>query len=74
MALYVVFLCWSSIMSEPASEACNTRPRQTGYGTWVDILVRRTVSGFPFWGPLVQVFPLSFIGRTVQAQWSNLVL
>ncbi|CAI5945782.1 unnamed protein product [Closterium sp. NIES-65] len=38
MAVYFVFLCWSAIMSEPPAEACNTRPRQTGYGGWLDIL------------------------------------
>ncbi|GJP50092.1 hypothetical protein CLOM_g9233 [Closterium sp. NIES-68] len=38
MAVYFAFLCWSSIMSEPPSEVCNTRPRQTGYGGWLDIM------------------------------------
>ncbi|MCO5590850.1 hypothetical protein L7F22_044825 [Adiantum nelumboides] len=38
MALYIVFICWSAIMSEPLSETCNTRPRQTGKGDWVTII------------------------------------
>ncbi|KAG6555524.1 hypothetical protein Mapa_002759 [Marchantia paleacea] len=38
MGLYLVFLCWSAIMSEPVSETCNTRPRQTGKGDWLTIL------------------------------------
>ncbi|KAL3678925.1 hypothetical protein R1sor_021881 [Riccia sorocarpa] len=38
MALYLVFLCWSSIMSEPVSETCNTMTRQTGKGDWLTIL------------------------------------
>eukprot|EP00249_Psilotum_nudum_P007957 c20942_g1_i4 orf=486-1598(+) len=37
LALYIVFLCWSAIMSEPLSAKCNTRPRQTGKGDWVTI-------------------------------------
>ncbi|GAQ78459.1 Serinc-domain containing serine and sphingolipid biosynthesis protein [Klebsormidium nitens] len=38
MALYMVFLCYSAIMSEPASYSCNTRPRQTGRSDWVSIV------------------------------------
>lgn len=38
LALYVVFLCWSSIMSEPASVTCNTRPRQTGRADVITIV------------------------------------
>ncbi|CAI5484646.1 unnamed protein product [Closterium sp. Yama58-4] len=38
MAVYFVLLCWSAIMSEPPAEACNTRPRQTAYSWWLDIL------------------------------------
>ncbi|KAH7276285.1 hypothetical protein KP509_39G000900 [Ceratopteris richardii] len=37
MAIYMVFLCWSAIMSEPLSMSCNTRPRQTGKGDWMTI-------------------------------------
>ncbi|KAJ7549879.1 hypothetical protein O6H91_07G073200 [Diphasiastrum complanatum] len=37
VALYLVFLCWSAIMSEPASDACNTLPRQTGHRDWLTI-------------------------------------
>ncbi|KAJ7522045.1 hypothetical protein O6H91_19G080800 [Diphasiastrum complanatum] len=39
MAVYLVFLCWSAIMSEPLSETCNTRPRQTGKGDWLTIVL-----------------------------------
>ncbi|BBN12688.1 serine incorporator 1 [Marchantia polymorpha subsp. ruderalis] len=38
MGLYLVFLCWSAIMSEPISETCNTRHRQTGKGDWLTIV------------------------------------
>ncbi|CAK9203507.1 unnamed protein product [Sphagnum troendelagicum] len=38
MALYLVFLCWSAIMSEPLSATCNTRPRQTGRGDWLTVI------------------------------------
>lgn len=37
MAIYLVFLCWSAIMSEPLSMTCNTRPRQSGKGDWMTI-------------------------------------
>ncbi|CAK9210807.1 unnamed protein product [Sphagnum troendelagicum] len=38
MTVYVVFLCWSAIMSEPDSAVCNTQPRQTGKGDWLTIV------------------------------------
>lgn len=38
LAVYVVFLCWSAIMSEPAAVTCNTRPRQTGKADWITIV------------------------------------
>eukprot|EP01018_Ginkgo_biloba_P022121 Gb_36065 [translate_table: standard] len=38
MGLYVVFLCWSAIRSEPATEICNTRPQATGRGDWITIV------------------------------------
>ncbi|XP_002965853.2 probable serine incorporator [Selaginella moellendorffii] len=38
ISLYLVFLCWSAIMSEPASELCNTRSRQTGKADWLTVL------------------------------------
>ncbi|XP_024528791.1 probable serine incorporator [Selaginella moellendorffii] len=38
MSVYLCFLCWSAIMSEPLSEACNTRPRQTGKSDWLTLL------------------------------------
>lgn len=38
MAIYIVFMCWSAIMSEPVSESCNTRPRQTGRADWVTVV------------------------------------
>ncbi|XP_024543165.1 serine incorporator 3 isoform X1 [Selaginella moellendorffii] len=38
ISLYIVFLCWSAIMSEPRSEVCNTRPRQTGKADLLTVL------------------------------------
>ncbi|KAH9289212.1 hypothetical protein KI387_033329, partial [Taxus chinensis] len=38
MGLYVVFLCWSAIRSEPVTEKCNTRPEATGRGDWLTIV------------------------------------
>ncbi|CAM6091506.1 unnamed protein product [Calypogeia fissa] len=38
LALYVIFLCWSAIMSEPAAVTCNTRPRQTGRADWITVV------------------------------------
>lgn len=38
MGLYVVFLCWSAVRSEPATEICNTRPQTTGRGDWMTIV------------------------------------
>jgi len=38
LSLYLVFLCWSAIMSEPLSETCNTRQRQTGKGDWLTVI------------------------------------
>eukprot|EP00246_Nothoceros_aenigmaticus_P011484 TRINITY_DN3136_c0_g1_i1.p1 TRINITY_DN3136_c0_g1~~TRINITY_DN3136_c0_g1_i1.p1 ORF type:complete len:382 (-),score=20.34 TRINITY_DN3136_c0_g1_i1:393-1538(-) len=37
VSVYIVFLCYSAIMSEPVSVTCNTRPRQSGRGDWVTI-------------------------------------
>jgi len=38
MSLYLVFLCWSAIMSEPLTATCNTRSRQTGKGDWLTVI------------------------------------
>lgn len=38
MGVYLVYLCWSAIMSQPFTQQCNTRPRQSGQGEWVDII------------------------------------
>ncbi|XP_024393737.1 uncharacterized protein [Physcomitrium patens] len=38
MSLYLIFLCWSAIMSEPLSASCNTRERQTGKADWLTII------------------------------------
>lgn len=38
LAVYVIYLCWAAIMSEPISETCNTRPRANGQGTFVVII------------------------------------
>ncbi|KAG0587186.1 hypothetical protein KC19_2G146500 [Ceratodon purpureus] len=38
MSLYLVFLCWSAIMSEPLTETCNTRERQTGKADWLTVI------------------------------------
>ncbi|XP_050239134.1 uncharacterized protein LOC126688478 isoform X1 [Quercus robur] len=38
MASYVVFLCWSAIRSEPATEKCYTKEQVNGNGDWTTIL------------------------------------
>lgn len=38
MASYVVFLCWSAIRSEPATQKCNTQEQVNGNGDWITIL------------------------------------
>ncbi|KAG0595085.1 hypothetical protein M758_UG138000 [Ceratodon purpureus] len=38
MSLYLVFLCWSAIMSKPFTETCNTRERQTGKADWLTVI------------------------------------
>lgn len=39
MGLYLVFLCWSALRSEPAAEKCNTRSQATGRGPdWITII------------------------------------
>eukprot|EP00850_Spirogloea_muscicola_P007941 SM000041S15500 [mRNA] locus=s41:479097:482666:- [translate_table: standard] len=38
ISIYIVFLCYSAIMSEPRLYTCNTRHRQTGRGDWSTII------------------------------------
>ncbi|XP_008438413.1 uncharacterized protein LOC103483517 isoform X1 [Cucumis melo] len=38
MASYVVFLCWSAIRSEPATEKCSARKEESGNNDWITIL------------------------------------
>lgn len=38
MGLYIVFLCWSAIRSEPTMDNCNVRKQPTGKGDWITIV------------------------------------
>ncbi|KAG9136119.1 hypothetical protein Leryth_003738 [Lithospermum erythrorhizon] len=38
MASYLVFLCWSAIRSEPASEKCSPQSQQNGQGSWTTVI------------------------------------
>ncbi|KAH9326469.1 hypothetical protein KI387_006647 [Taxus chinensis] len=38
MGLYIVFLCWSAIRSEPIMDKCNPRKQATGKGDWINIV------------------------------------
>ncbi|KAL1806372.1 hypothetical protein ACET3Z_029440 [Daucus carota] len=38
MASYIVFLCWSAIRSEPASEKCGAQRQGNGHDDWTSIL------------------------------------
>ncbi|KAL3820252.1 hypothetical protein ACJIZ3_006157 [Penstemon smallii] len=38
MASYIVFLCWTAIRSEPASEKCSPQKQETGHGGWGTIV------------------------------------
>ncbi|MCO5562184.1 hypothetical protein L7F22_015810 [Adiantum nelumboides] len=38
MSLYIVFLGWSALVSEPSSEACNSKARLNGRGDWITVL------------------------------------
>ncbi|XP_022974477.1 serine incorporator 3 isoform X1 [Cucurbita maxima] len=38
MASYVVFLCWSAIRSEPATEKCSAQKQESGNSDWITIL------------------------------------
>lgn len=38
MGIYLVFLCWTALRSEPAAEKCNTRSQATGRGDWITII------------------------------------
>ncbi|XP_022157955.1 serine incorporator 3 isoform X1 [Momordica charantia] len=38
MASYVVFLCWSAIRSEPATDKCSARKQESGNSDWITIL------------------------------------
>ncbi|XP_052188558.1 uncharacterized protein LOC127798940 [Diospyros lotus] len=38
MASYAVFLCWSAIRSEPATEKCSPQKTQNGHGDWTTVL------------------------------------
>ncbi|GFY81425.1 serinc-domain containing serine and sphingolipid biosynthesis protein [Actinidia rufa] len=41
MASYIVFLCWSAIRSEPATEKCSPKEHETGHGDWTTVLFRK---------------------------------
>ncbi|KAH7285710.1 hypothetical protein KP509_33G042300 [Ceratopteris richardii] len=38
MSLYIIFLGWSALMSEPVSATCNSKPRLNGRGDWITVL------------------------------------
>ncbi|XP_016568101.2 probable serine incorporator isoform X2 [Capsicum annuum] len=38
MASYVVFLCWSAIRSEPATQKCSPQQQNSGHGGWTTVL------------------------------------
>ncbi|PSS35715.1 Serine incorporator [Actinidia chinensis var. chinensis] len=38
MASYIVFLCWSAIRSEPATEKCSPKEHENGHGDWTTVL------------------------------------
>ncbi|XAR62739.1 hypothetical protein NMG60_11017600 [Bertholletia excelsa] len=38
MASYVVYLCWSAIRSEPATEKCSPQRQENGHGNWTTVL------------------------------------
>ncbi|KAF5736677.1 serine incorporator [Tripterygium wilfordii] len=38
MASYIVYLCWSAIRSEPASETCNRQHKVDGHTDWSTVL------------------------------------
>ncbi|CAN1810818.1 hypothetical protein LINPERHAP1_LOCUS26035 [Linum perenne] len=39
MASYLIFLCWSAIRSEPASDKCNNQTQTHGKSDWTTIVV-----------------------------------
>lgn len=38
MASYIVFLCWSAIRSEPATENCNAQKQEKSNADWITVL------------------------------------
>ncbi|KAG8369736.1 hypothetical protein BUALT_Bualt14G0044800 [Buddleja alternifolia] len=38
MASYIVFLCWTAIRSEPASDKCSPLKKENGHGGWATIV------------------------------------
>ncbi|KAA8548489.1 hypothetical protein F0562_000244 [Nyssa sinensis] len=38
MASYIVFLCWSAIRSEPATDKCSPQKQESGHVDWTNVL------------------------------------